>query len=84
MWSIGGMTMTRKNQSARRQTGPSATFSNINLTWTGPGSNPDLPTETNRINARIIKKLPYLWKLKFNCDIQSPSPVSCVVMPCSL
>jgi len=44
------------------------------LTWTGPGSNPGLPIEINKINARIIKKLPYLWKLKFNYDVQSPPP----------
>ena len=65
------MTSTGKNQSARRQTCPSATFSNTNLTWTGPGSNPCLPIETNKINARIIKKLPYLWKLKFNYDVKN-------------
>ena len=66
------------------ETPPSATFSNTNLTWTRPGTNPGLPIETNKINARIIKKLPYLWKLKFNYDVQRPSPVSCDVMPCSL
>jgi len=78
------MTLTGKNRSARRQTCPSATFSNTNLTWTEPGTSPGLPIETNKINARIIKKLPYLWKLKFNYDVQRPSAVSCDVMPCRL
>lgn len=45
------MTLTRKNHSAWRQTGPSATFSNTDLTWTGPGTNPGLPIETNKIKC---------------------------------
>jgi hypothetical protein len=83
-WSIGGMTLTGKNQNARRQTCPSATFSNTNITWSGPGSNPGLFIETNKINAWIIKKFPYLWKLKLNYGVQRPSPVSCDAMLPSL
>jgi hypothetical protein len=83
-WNIGGLTLTGKNQSARQQTCPSATFSNTNITWSESGSNPGLPIETNKINARIIEKFTYLWKLKLNYGVQRSSSVSSYAMLPSL
>jgi hypothetical protein len=52
------MILTRENRSTRGKTGPAATLSTTNLTWTDLGSNPGLDGErptTNRLSHGTAK-----------------------------
>jgi hypothetical protein len=72
------MKLTGENRSTRGKTCTSATLSTTNLTWTDPGSNPDLRSDrpvTNRLSHGMTLfglllfnsyRFSLLWDLKFS------------------
>ena len=77
MWSIGRITLTRKNQNTRRKSWPSATLSTTNPIWTGLQVNPGVCDVMSRTNSqKHPPKVGEVTKKAFYCTDQS----QCVVL----